>query len=591
MEIPDASVTPEGQLRLHYNNDIESVSALPENRTFDTAENYVVTAGLWDRLEFGGRLANAFVDSRAEGTRRTDLSASFKLRLFDYKWFTAAAGIADFGGEGVKLQARYGVLSANLPWNLMASVGLGTGPDRLDGPFGGVQWQALPFLSLLVDYDAEEANYGIRAGHTFANGVRLSATAAGTSASDLGPSGSITLSIPLSLMRTAPPPPALQDQSSESNSRSATRVSVVPSKSANDNQAEGRAEPPISNLQVFASTDTPRNSLIAWQKRGLLEPLSSGTTERRALEAVEYRYGVPVRESGAKSARWSSQFRRLRAPFEAPVRGELRISPFLRNIVGTETGTFEYSLAADTSARAQLPLGLGGYVTYTGAIAESDGYRDGGPFARRRIESDLKQAALQWAFHPLPGLMGLISHGESRIEEEPYVFTHADFALLLDGGRHRFRFAIGDYTPLDELNLPDRETRIAEYRFLWTKPQLFVELQRGDYFFGDEGTKVEVSRFFGDVNIGLFYQRDDDDNEQAGIAFSIPLTPGGETRVGPVVLSGDPDWRYTLSSTFNTDSGENLVRPTDLLEPLPSYSLVGDVLDRDRAVPAYIIGN
>lgn len=590
LESPDASVTPEGEIRIHYNNDVESVAALPTTRTIDTAENYLFSIGLWDRVEIGGRLAMAYRDTGRRRVR-TDLSGHLKVRLLEWRNLAVAAGIADFAGEAQNLEARYGVGTLTLPAfrNARLSLGFGAGPDRLDGVIAGAELPITGFASLVADYDAEEANYGVKVHHRFSNGITLRGTAGGTTASGFDPSIGVTVALPLSLSQSAPAPQST-GRSASPRPSTANRPLQVTVGGGRDNVPEP-AEPQGPRIDdsttVLVSTDTPRNSLIKWQRAGLIN--AEGRVADGAGSAVEYRYGIPLRElTPDGDVRWSSTWRRLPDILEMPLRAELRVEPFLRSIVGTETGAFEYALAADSSARAQLPAGLGGYLTYTSAITESDDFREGGRFARRQQESALRESAIQWALHPAPGLITLATYGQTRIEELDYDFMHLEAALLLGGGTHRLRYAYGDYEPFDALNFPERTTKIAEYRYFWREPQVLFEVQHGEYFFDQEGTKLEISRFFGDIAVHLFYHRDDDDREQAGFGFTVPLTTSGEPRVGPVVATGAHDWRYAISTTINDETGDNTLLPTFLLEPLPQYNLTDDVLDRDRAFPGYL---
>ncbi|MEQ9010053.1 hypothetical protein [Algiphilus sp.] len=591
LESPDASVTPEGEIRIHYNNDVESTAALPTTRTIDTAENYLFSIGLWDRVEIGGRLAMAYRDTGPRRAR-TDLSGNLKIRLLEWRNIAIAAGIADFAGEAQNLEARYGVGTLTLPQFLDArlTLGFGAGPDRLDGVIAGAEVPITNFASLIADYDAEEANYGLRLQHRFSNGITLRGTAGGTTASGFDPSFGLTLALPLDLSRSAPAPHSMEVRASADSEAPANRpVQVTVGRDAATVPSASTAPrpPETDSAKVIVSTDTPRNSLIKWQRAGLMN--EAGAMTGTAGTAVEYRYGIPLRELASDGTlQWSSSWKRLPHWLEMPLRAEFRFEPFLRSIVGTETGAFEYALAADSTARAQLPAGIGAYLTYTSALGESDDFREGGRFANRQQESALRESAIQWAFHPAPGLITLATYGQTRIEELDYDFMHLEAALLLGGGTHRLRYAYGDYQPFDELNFQDRSTKIAEYRYFWRDPQVLFEVQHGEYFFDQEGTKLEVSRFFGDIAVHLFYHRDDDDREQAGFGFTLPLTPGREPRLGPVVITGAHDWRYAVSTTINDESGDNVLLPTFLLEPVPQYNLTDDILDRDRAFPAYV---
>lgn len=593
--VPTAHVTPHGVLELGYNNDVESAAPAP----IDIAENYLFSIGLWERVEVGGRLAmgySSFDTRRRDGEDsrrfRNDLSGNIKLRLFDIKRFSFAVGAQDFAGDGQRLRARYGVVTAHLPFRSSVTLGYSTGRDRMDGAIAGASVGITRFADLIADYDADEFNYGLRLHHRFRNGIRLTGIVSGTTDRRQSVAAGISLGLPLTLSRSVPRPAprdtgsAVRVGGNGDNAGRQTPTAEEPDHAADARPAEAPAETTRDRV-VVNSSDTPRNSLLAWQEAGLLDAYGHHVPDDRATPAVEYRYGIPIRERTATGEmRWSSSWRRRHHPLEAPVRGELRVEPFLRSIVGSDFGPFDYSLAADISGRAQLPAGLAGYATYSAAIANSGEFSEGGFFAQREHSSRFRESALQWGVHPLPGTLALLTRGRTRIEELDYNFFHAESATHFDGGRHRVRLAYGRYKPLDSLNFRARRTRVAEYRYFWMRPEVLLSLQFGDYFFSETGGKVELTRFFGDVAVHLFYHRDDRSTQVAGFGFSIPLTPSRTPRLGPLVLTGSPGWRYAVNTSVNEERDRNRLRPTFMIEPLPRYSLTADVLDRDRAFPA-----
>lgn len=564
IEIPDAMVTPEGVFDASFNNDMESDPAL-NRRRIDQSRVYMFSTGAWDRLEIGGMLTGSHADTRS------DLGGNFKLNLFRNSWFSIAAGVGDFAGNEF-MNSKYGV--ATVTWKtLQVTGGYGLGSRRLDGAFGGLRWAVLPILDVMADYDAAEFSGGLRLHYVFKNGLELYTVGALSTYERQGDSVSVGVSIPLSsrLQRQRQSPP-----------QTAPAV-ALPAVSADQKIADAPAQTPL----IIASTDTPQNSL---------REVERAARKSGGDEAViqEYRYGIPLRqfstsageESGyTHSARWNSLADGLDSYWRAPIRAEIRISPDLRTFIGTEVGMFDYSLAADFAGRLQLPLGLGFYVEKQDPVSHSKDFDDRQTFAYRRHEKTTDRG-FQWAVHPVDGLVGLATFGRTTISRLDYDFTHVDVAYMPGSGRHRLRYAYGDYKPVDSLNYAGSKTEIFEYRYWWVSKSLSASIAHGDFFYQDKGTRVELTRYFGDVTLGVFYRQNDADQKFGGFSIGVPLT-FGRPKIGPVVVTGAPRWNYSLGTSIDHPGKGNVLTPFVMIEPLPAYNLVRDVLDTDRATPAY----
>lgn len=155
LNAPNAAVTAEGRLYFLFSDQVE-----PHRRTLqDSAENYMFSIGMLPYFEIGGR----FTEEHPDGMR--DLSANAKVqvpRFFDNPYIPDLAfGIQDLGGGSAHLETKYGVASETVG-PLRLSLGLGIGPDRLDGIFGGAEVRLFDWLYLLGEYDTDEVNVGFR---------------------------------------------------------------------------------------------------------------------------------------------------------------------------------------------------------------------------------------------------------------------------------------------------------------------------------------------------------------------------------------------------------------------------------------------
>ncbi|MBE0555929.1 MAG: YjbH domain-containing protein, partial [Proteobacteria bacterium] len=154
LNTPNAGVTDEGKAYILFSNQKES----QWRERVPREENYIFSIGLFSFAEIGGRL------TEAPGVKR-DLSANAKVRLplssIGYFLPDIAFGMQDMGGGARNLQTKYVVATKEL-WRLRVSAGYGTGPDRMDGVFGGIEFRTFDWLYLIAEHDTKEKNIGIR---------------------------------------------------------------------------------------------------------------------------------------------------------------------------------------------------------------------------------------------------------------------------------------------------------------------------------------------------------------------------------------------------------------------------------------------
>lgn len=158
LNTPNAHVNREGSIHLLFSDQRESIW---RNDRQTRQENYLMSVGLFDFFELGGRLTEA---PGRENVR--DLSASFKVTSEPLTrgrayWPVIAAGIQDIGGGANKLQSRYAVISEDI-WRFRLSAGYSFGSVRMKGGFGGVEFRAHDWVTLLGEYDSRDTNAGIR---------------------------------------------------------------------------------------------------------------------------------------------------------------------------------------------------------------------------------------------------------------------------------------------------------------------------------------------------------------------------------------------------------------------------------------------
>ncbi|CAK0753232.1 putative Exopolysaccharide biosynthesis protein YbjH [Gammaproteobacteria bacterium] len=153
LNTPNANVTQEGSADLQYNTERKvSISDKP-------ASNMLLSFGLFSNMELSGRI---FEQDRRKGNYWAvrDMSANVKLWLINGK-DSLAVGAQDIGGGATFFKTAYVVGSRQIgPTRL--SMGYGTGPDRLSGVFGGLEWTIFDNLDFIAEHDTVDNNFGIR---------------------------------------------------------------------------------------------------------------------------------------------------------------------------------------------------------------------------------------------------------------------------------------------------------------------------------------------------------------------------------------------------------------------------------------------
>lgn len=551
LTVPDGGALAEGTLDFQFNTDRDTDA----RERIDSVNNFVLLAGVWRGLELGARVSDA-----PEGGRG-DLSGSAKWRLFRHKGWSAALGVTDFAGDAQQLRAAYGAVDWRAGnWQLTG--GFGLGPDRLDGAFGGIAYRIGSVFQLLADHDGNAAHAGVRAAWRFGPGLSIYGIGKLSTDERQGASAGVGLSWSPTARRPL------------------------------QRRVDPHADAPRPVRRVVDSTRTPRNSLYALREAS--ESLPAPT------QLVEYRYGVPLRaidvapdplavagDLRPAAVRWQASGLDWRSLWQDQRIGlELRFEPDLRTAVATEVGLLDYSLALQSSARLQLPLGLGGYVSVDTPIDHSDDVAPGGVYSHFRHDSGLHQAAVQWAVHPLPGLVGLNTVGRTEVEEIAYDMQHLDWVLHSPGGTHQLRLAWAEFQPHDELNFAPRRTRVAGYRYWWTGGELALRADYGEFFYGDRGGRLQLDRYMGNVILSLVYRERENGEQEGGMQLTMPLT----TRPwhwGRLRVTGAPSWSYRLNTTIGGPGDANILRRGFLLEPMPQFTLSRDLLDADRAFPDY----
>jgi len=269
------------------------------------------------------------------------------------------------------------------------------------------------------------------------------------------------------------------------------------------------------------------------------------------------------------------------------LRPRLEIFPGLLAGVGTDVGVVDYSLSMYTNLYTTLYDGLMASVQYETMLSKSDDFRDGKVFDRmyeRYMDSRLSTAMVHQTFH-YNNLLNTVSVGRfDRDYDGVLNLTN----LVSDSGRHSLGLRLGSFQNKDKDLDDDKEVYLGTYRYFYTPLELFTEFTYGKFWYNDQGGKFRIKRFFEDTAVAFYYQ-DTTREKYIGFTVTLPLTPRKlhpATKFGQ--LKGIRDFTTGLRSSVFRDDGTNLIDPYGGITPVSDFELGSYYLNSYRLTPEYI---
>jgi hypothetical protein len=276
-----------------------------------------------------------------------------------------------------------------------------------------------------------------------------------------------------------------------------------------------------------------------------------------------WRYGAPARR-----ALWISPEPRNGSALHS----SLVLAPGLRTFVGTEVGMLDWVVSLQPDLIVPLWTGATGFVRADVPLSWSDDLRDGRVLRRYRESRRIVHALLHQAVPLAPGLMAMIGGGVFRSTDAgglgELLWSPGDGTLALG--------AQGSWTANDVGEERQALTGSARLRIAPLDVSVFV--RSGRFVNGDRGTTVDVSRWFGDTQVGVFFNRTE--TAIAGIFFTVPLTPRRDMRPGWLQVRGSRRWGHSLGSVVGEET--NPITTGLAIAPIAPWNLEASYLDWGR---------
>lgn len=615
-----------------------------------TTRTFVASFGFLRYLELAGRVTDV---SYPEGPR--DLSFNAKLQLpLDLLAprlpLALAIGTQDEGGASSFFQTRYAVASARLgPATL--SGGWGSGPDRMEGVFGGGALRLLPGIEALAEWDTDNVNAGARLSIPLNRiGLPLRIGGIAMTALDRRPrtvEWGATLEIPMWL-NASPAGRTAVPVRSERAGGAAPSISASSARQATPPAPPDAAPPPSAEatvpVEAMVASRAPSSTPAALGRGAAVAQDGDASGALRALEdalvdvgfeevrvgleretlVVEYEntvynhaeadglqvvarqiaragladrdVAIVLKQNGlrlaeletpaslqpgegvrwklapsARRAAWISERPRNRKSLHT----SLVLAPGLRTFLATPAGVLDYLVSFRPDVIVPFWPGATGFVRFDVPLVWSDDLREGGAFREYHDDPHVEYALLHQAFPLGRGLWGMVGGGVFRSIDAgglgELLWTPGDGALALG--------AQGSWTVNDAGD--ERRGLTGSARVAIAPLDLVATVRAGRFVNGDRSATVQLARWFGDTQLGVFFT--ESDPSVAGAFLSIPLTPRRDMRPRTIQVRGRR-FGYDVGTVVGEE--RNFIR-TDLgIAPMSPWNLEAAYLDDARVTRA-----
>ncbi len=623
IHVPTATMVPSGSLDVEYN-----MARDPDIfRGVDRQRNFNFALGFLPWLTFGGRGTEATNTATGSELAR-DISANLQLLLLEDKswWPAVAIGIQDIGGGAAHFRSRYVVLSKSLFGLVRGTVGFGKGPDVLKGPFGGVELALTRFVTLMGEYDTKAWNAGVR---LFPLPEKWESYGLPRPTVDVLWQDGRRLSWGIGFRTILGEAKFQAQRAARADKRyhrpDAARFEGMSLQTVSEQLQAELIERGLENVRVsiqrwqdvapvvvvveYENRRYNRNELDAL---GLVLGLAATRTPAVVthMSVIVKKVNIPVLQFSAtvhdylaflneqmtaqtfaqqvhisQQVQWPIGAATVEASTPISNRSWLKLDAFLRprieTTILTEVGVADLRFSLLPYAYTQFTHGT--VVNVRAALHATQPAGFPGPLGDPEVDRVLLHQALRLPLGSWSSwVTGLTQVSIGRFDSEE-VGIADETALTLWEGVFFAKGTLARVGPsYSDLN---RWVALANGRARYPAWDLTLSVTAGRFLDGDQGVTVDLSRFFGNTEIGIFL-RHSDHGSLAGLRFAIPLTLGKELppwRVRPRL----PDvFAYEQRTTVFTE--RNVIR-NDIGRTLTTDHDIERVYwNRDRLYPAYI---
>ncbi|MBN2082179.1 YjbH domain-containing protein [bacterium] len=520
------------------------------------ARTYNATVGYLPNLEIVARFVDFPERPDSMGaTNYADRSVSAKYRLFKNRDWSLAVGAMDIGGQSKRNESVYGVVDYHgIP---QVTLTAGGGTEKYEGVFGGLRWTPVKWASLLGEYDSRNVNYGVEfrpvKGLTLRTGIINDHSAFTASyAFPMDSRGKDTPCCPQELSRCD------VEYADACEQAAAIRDALV---------AES-----FENVVVGISGETV---FVDYENRRFSSQLDAlGVTVARAVQLSDARITrlvVTPKLDDVPQLSLDADVEALLAflanPGQPPA--GISVTPYFTGQYPPDTVFVEEGNKKPGGGEIQLRLihafeitrpGEPTFASKTGLGLEERLYTGRGTSLRFRQDwpahNDLtdktdpynRDALLHYLNNLNPNTYLLASAGYYGGETYGGM---AQAAHYFNEGRYRIGGRFG-YTVDESPGEDDPDDSEALGELAYYEPSLDWEVTAlgGQFMEGDQGLRLESTRYFGSTALTFFAYDTDDSEAHGGFRIFVPLPWYSEARHDDWRAVGSPDFAFQ----YRTDS-------------------------------------
>jgi hypothetical protein len=639
INVPNAAVLPDGHFSFLFNNQTPPnlESAYP-NSFF---KNFIATIGIFPYTEITARFMNA----SPSGPR--DLSADIK---FSYafsrfgKWLPSiGGGVQDISGGAVFLSTKYLVMSEEIR-HLRLSIGYGTGPNRMEGVFYGIEYFLSKYLQILFDNDVEQTSGAVR----FSTANNLSgeplsmAFVIKSVFKEKTPEFTFSASLSYDLKKrdnlatqhaTEKPDIGNIDTICNSNPAELDKslfAGIIYSKRV-DNSAtvtkDGNSSTDLQmrllscgleNISVNTQSDKIfiryENNRFGQNEMdalgivlGAASEINDSTIDTIHITMLQSQVPVITVEVGKKDycrfietndvgtaqlkiyRKLNTEEHAFHTTLSGRTTGKIRceISPRLRYFLGTEVGAFDYQASLNFDSFMDLWPGASIGARAVLPIWNTENFDAGNSFAYYKEKCHLNSASLFQFMNLGSGITSLFSTGYynakyfSIVNDLRFTNKNGMFKMGVNGGYYT---ANGYY-----------RTTCLPYIGLNIPIDISVLITGGVFWEQDKGFDISIIRSFNSVDLILFYKHTKNVfnyfDTFIGSQINIPLCFKKGMKPHFITIAGKNDWHTSISTRVAEKGSLNYISTSCGVIPEMLVSQDNDFFNRNRLDNRYIKEN
>jgi len=609
---PNSEVLQEGEFEFLYNNQTENItpSLTTDFRDNKEQKNFFLNMGVLPNLDLNLQYAYGFDDiANQKHLSNRIVNVKYQIPFIPKNIFKMAIGIQDVGGGNPYVGNKYAVISKELH-KFRGNLGYAKGDTvgSIDGVFGSLEYQVLPWVQLAGEYDTREWNGAIKSEIPLEfNKQKFNLGVMAKSSLDyddvyVGVYGNILFNRKNDLhqepIKFFPNETPSIESFKLSNISSAIKGDTLYFSYENTLYVYNDIDALGMVLGSLATTTKAKNIIVSIKKSNIVQYTLKIDTEAYK----NFLKDGQITPSLLTFVTNKTDQNQLNNNYSDRFRPTLSLQPDFVLIDGGEySDVMDYTLAMQTELSMRLAKGTIISGRYNVPLTMTDNFKDGGIFEyrnRNKTKSSLDQLLLTQYLKPISTYPWINVLQVGRFDEK-LEGVSLESGLSDLSGKHHLQLKLaqledGFTNNLDRYSNDTREEKLLSYRYYLSNLNSNLKVTGGEFLYGDQGISFDFERYFSDVILGFNLSRTKHDtkgnNDLAKITLSIPF--GAEKRFKTKYLDiQGGNLKYIKRKTLVSVGENSYALPHHIKQVDNSFTLENYYLNNDRFQPKYIKKN